>query len=371
LSRIEDLIERYFENKISEEERSEILRLIQEGSIEEAVKDKIAQALSDQLRVRELPDFEMTAKGEEIFQSILRKNASADKRPLHFHTQRGHLSKSRGKYRIVLPYAAAFIVLMVAGLFAYPWKTLDADKMVKESSLTAEIIKVINSGTTAQKVTLQDGSTVTLEPGGEVRYNQKFLNCREVYLSGDAFFEVIKDPANPFYVYANEITTKVLGTSFRVKANQGEKEIVVAVKTGKVSVFAKSVSDKDALTQNLQEVTLTPNQQAIYKLTEHVVVKKIVEQPRVISVQAGLKDNYVNEPVVSILNALSESYGVDIRFDRTSLLDCTLTSDIIEGEGLYDQLEIICNALGGTYKMENDASIVIEANGCRSMNVKP
>lgn len=364
-----DLIERYFENKVSEEERSEILRLIQEGRIEEAVKDKIARTLSDQLRARELPDLEMRAKGEEIFQSILRENASKDK-GLHFHPQPGHLKKSGFNYRVALPYAAVFMILVVVGLFAYPWKTLDPIKMEMEGSLTSEIIKVVNSGSTAQKVTLQDGSTVTLEPGGELHYNEKFLNCREVYLSGDAFFEVIKDPFNPFYVYANEITTKVLGTSFRVKANQGEKEIVVAVKTGKVSVFAKSVSNS-ALTKNVQEITLTPNQQAIYKLTEHVVVKKIVEQPQVISVQAGLKDSYVNEPVVSILNALSESYGVDIRFDRVSLLDCTLTSDIIEGEGLYDQLEIVCNALGGTYKMENDASIVIEANGCRSTNVKP
>ena len=114
-----------------------------------------------------------------------------------------------------------------------------------------------------QKVTLQDGSIVTLEPGSEVRYTQKFMNHREIFLSGDAFFEVTKDPNHPFFVYANEITTKVLGTSFRVKAKQGEKEIVVAVKTGKVSVFAKSIDD--VLNKNGQEITLTPNQQVIYK----------------------------------------------------------------------------------------------------------
>ena len=68
---------------------------------------------------------------------------------------------------------------------------------------------MVNSGTTAQKVTLEDGSTVILEPGGEFRYNEKFLNSREVYLSGDAFFEVTKDASRPFLVYANEITTKV------------------------------------------------------------------------------------------------------------------------------------------------------------------
>ena len=370
MRRIEDLIERYFENKVSEEERSEILKLLQEGSIEEAVKDKIGQTLSDRLRARELPDFEMSAKGDEIFQSILRKNASSDKQGLHIDMQRGHVKKSKSSYRVVLLYAAAFIILIVAGLFAYPWQTSEPNRMVTERSVAPELIKVVNSGSTAQKVTLEDGSTVILEPGGELRYNETFLNSREVYLSGDAFFEVTKDASHPFLVYANEITTKVLGTSFRIKANQGEKEIVVAVKTGKVTVMANAIRN-DVRTKNIQEVTLTPNQQAIYKRNEHVVVKKIVEEPQVIKEQATIKDSYVNESVVLILKALTESYGVDIRFDQESLSDCTLTSDVIEGEGLFDQLEIVCNALGGTYKMENDASIVIEANGCQSINVKP
>ena len=135
------------------EERSEVLKLIQEGRIEEAVKDKIVQTLSDRLQVRELPDFEMSAKGEEIFKSILRKNASADKEVASILICNvGMLKKSNGNYRVVLSYAAAFIILIVAGLFAYPWQTSEPNKMVKESSLTPEIIKVVNSGSYCAKV---------------------------------------------------------------------------------------------------------------------------------------------------------------------------------------------------------------------------
>ena len=369
MSHIEDLIDRYFKNTVSEEERAEIVKLMVEGRIEETLKQKIALTLSKQLRVRELPDLEMKAKGEEIFQLIVSRKAYSDKKMLPGNTPTLRLNRSSGRYPAMLRYAAAFVILAVAGIFAYPWTTSDNNKTQRETSDATEIIKVVNSGNTARKVTLQDGSTVTLEPGSEVRYNKKFTNHREVYLSGDAFFDVKKDPSYPFYVYANEITTKVLGTSFRVKANQGEKEIVVAVKTGKVSVFAKSAGD--VLDKNVREITLTPNQQVIYKRNEHVAVKKVVEEPEVITGRPVLKDNYVNEPVILILQTLSESYGVEIRFDESLLSKCTLTSDIIEGEGLYDQLEIICNALGGTYKMENDASIAIEANGCQSVNVKP
>ena len=367
---MEDLIERYLENKVSDEERSEILKLIQQDLLEETVKDKIAQTLTDELRARELPDFELRARGEELFQLIIRNNVSLDNRPIDGRMKHERFRKSKSNYRIVISYAAAFIILVIAGLFAYPWKTVERSKMAVESTAAPEIIKVVNSGRTAQKVTFQDGSTVVLEPGGELRYDKKFLNSREVYLSGDAFFEVTKDASRPFLVYTNEITTKVLGTSFRIKANEGEKEIVVAVKTGKVSVMANSAND-NVLTKNIPEITLTPNQQAIYKRSEHVVVKKLVAEPQVINGQATIKDSYVNESVVLILQALTESYGVDIRFDKESFADCTLTSDVIEGEGLFEQLEIVCNALGGTYQIESDASIVIEANGCQSVNVKP
>lgn len=370
MSHIEDLIQRYFDSKVSNEERHELLRLIRGGHIEEDVKYRIAQTLLDEIHSHDSPDFKAKATGEEIFKLIARKNALTDERIFNGPTQRQLLRKSPVNYNGIMRYAAAFIILGAACVFVYSWNTPSYERAEKEIDELAKILTVSNSGTTTQKVLLQDGSTIMLEPGGEIRYAEKFATEREVYLIGDAFFNVAKDPAHPFLVYANEITTKVLGTSFRVKANQGEKEIVVAVKTGKVSVFARPIGD-DALTKNVQEITLTPNQQATYKRTEHVVEKKLVEQPQVISAQATLKDSYINEPVVLILEALSQSYGVDIRFDRESLSDCTLTSDIIEGEGLYDQLEIVCNALGGTYKMENDASIVIEAGGCRSINVKP
>jgi hypothetical protein len=370
LKRIDDLIERYFENRVSEEERCEIFRLIATGQIEDIVKEKIQQTLSSRLRVGELPDAEMSVKGEKIFQAIWEKNASSNTASRKLHIQSDNLSHlSRGHHRI-LSYAAVFIILLLAGLFAYPRKTPGSDKIVEGSSVIGEMVKTVNLQSSPQMVTLEDGSTVILEPGSKIEYNEQFATCREVYLSGDAFFDVVKDPAYPFYVHANEITTKVLGTSFRVKANESEMEIVVAVKTGKVTVFAKSATD-DAQTRSLQQITLTPNQQAIYKRAEHVVVKKIVEKPRMINTQAVLKDSYVNEPVVSILEALGKSYGVEIRFGREALRSCTLTSDIIEGEGLYEQLDIICNALGGTYRMEEDASIAIEANGCQSMNDRP
>jgi transmembrane sensor len=63
---------------------------------------------------------------------------------------------------------------------------------------------------------LEDGTTVHLEKGSRLSFPVHFdPKKREVVLSGEAFFEVTENPSKPFYVYANELITRVLGTSFQ------------------------------------------------------------------------------------------------------------------------------------------------------------
>jgi hypothetical protein len=348
MSHIDYLIQRYFENTITEAERLELLRLIRSGQVEEGLKDRIEESLRDQILQGDAPDAKEKARSEELFALIL----AADK-PV-----------SSKKFLRIVQYAASLLILSVVGFLLYFQRAKDIQEPEVLAVSPNPFTTSVNNGLATKTIVLADGSTIVLEPGSEVRYAKDFQNDREVFLTGEAFFTVTKDPSHPFMVYANEVTTKVLGTSFRIKANREEKEIVVAVKTGKVSVFAKTGTNKFQQTDT-QEITLTPNQQAIYKRSEHVVVKKVVEKPEVIAQRATISNNYFNARVILILKALSESYGVDIQYDKEALANCTLTSDIIESEGLYDQLDIICSALGGTYTLENDASIVIEANGCQ------
>src|SRR5688572_25985240 len=137
MSHIEDLIGRYFENKVSEEERAELLKLIVDGRIEESVKDKIAKTLSVQLRGCELPDLEMKTKGDDIFQLILSKNASSDKKVVHGDASTVRLKKPLNYYPAMLRYAAAVTVIVVAGVFAYSWEASDRNKPQKENGEVA------------------------------------------------------------------------------------------------------------------------------------------------------------------------------------------------------------------------------------------
>jgi len=286
MSHRDELIRRYSQNTISEEDRLELLRLIRTGQADEVLKDRIEETFRQEMLYNHLPDAKERATATEMFELVLRQN-----RPVYVRN-----------FPAMVKYAASLLVLALVGLLIYFQNTkevLSSEPLALESD---EIISVKNMGLDTKRVVLQDGSSVWLQPGGELRYAKKFGDKREVFLSGEAFFDVKKDAARPFLVYADEVTTRVLGTSFRI-ANTAGKEVVVAVKTGKVSVFTKTDGNKFQNT-NSQEITLTPNQQAIYKRSERIVVKKVVEKPEVIVEHKTLKNNYINEQVVVILKGM-------------------------------------------------------------------
>jgi len=138
-------------------------------------------------------------------------------------------------------------------------------------------------------------------------------------------------------------------------------DVTVTVKTGKVSVYTEQATNK---TDSRQEIILTPNQQIVYHRNENQTVKMLVNDPQVITPQSSQKTSYTNVAVPEIFRALEERYGIPIQFDANVLSGCTITYADLTEEGLYEQIEIICNALGARYK-KSESSIVIEAEGCK------
>jgi hypothetical protein len=213
---------------------------------------------------------------------------------------------------------------------------------------------------------LPDSSKVSLEPGSTMKFLYNSTE-RTVALNGEAFFEVTHNPEVPFFVHANEVITKVLGTSFRVKAREGERQITVAVKTGKVSVYA--IQESVPASSTPKEIILTPNQQIVFDKTEKEISKQIVKNPQVIlPIEQIRLMRFEEAPVSEIFLALEKAYGVDIDFDETIFSLCELTTVIAE-DGLYNRLDIICDAIGTTYQLKDD-QIVISDTGCHADRTK-
>ena len=85
-------------------------------------------------------------------------------------------------------------------------------------------------------ITLPDSSVIYLGAGSKLKYPDRFVGrTREISLSGEAFFEITKNPKRPFIIHTGNITTKVLGTSFKIEAFKNHP-FAVEVATGKVRV---------------------------------------------------------------------------------------------------------------------------------------
>ncbi|KAA0992796.1 FecR family protein [Dyadobacter aurulentus] len=260
--------------------------------------------------------------------------------------------------------AASVILMLGLGWAIYDSavseKALGYEKLVR----TAEnpLKEVTNTGAKTLAVTLPDGSRVFLATNSKLSYSKDFTQkTRDVYLSGAAFFDVSKNPEKPFIVYANELVTKVLGTSFSIKAFDTDSRVTVAVKTGRVSVFAnRHRADVDPETKG---IILIPNQQADFQRENETISRSLIEQPKIVIAKKELeKFAFNNAPVTEIFEAMESAYGVDFLFDPEILSSCRLTTSLSE-ETLFERLDVICEAIGASYKVV-DAQIVISGRKC-------
>jgi len=272
-----------------------------------------------------------------------------------------------------LQFAASVVLLVIAGLWL---KSYDTSKTAVGSKIQSflskeqkiNLIEKVNSGFAPMVVVLDDSSRITLTPGSKISYPEEFLNSRrEVSLNGEAFFQISKDPERPFFVYANELITKVLGTSFTIKAYDSSREVTVEVKTGRVSVFAKSDPKLIARTgdRELDGIILSPNQKIIFERDAARMVKTLVEKPQIVVPKSQIPQfQFEDTPASEAFASIGKAYGIDILFDEDLLSGCPLTA-ALDSQTLHEKLSIICTAVEASYEIL-DGQIIIHSKGCRN-----
>lgn len=128
----------------------------------------------------------------------------------------------------------AVISLAVAGSFLL-------SNVFQEAEITTR--SYATSDVEQRIITLADGSVVRLNRNSEIDVKSEIGEFREVWLEGEAFFDVDSDPDRPFIIYTGDAVVEVLGTSFNVK---GRDEVLVAVKDGVVSLRNSSYAERSA-----------------------------------------------------------------------------------------------------------------------------
>lgn len=159
------------------------------------------------------------------------------------------------------------------------------------------------------QIELSDGTRVTVNAESRLKYAAEFEGeIREVWLQGEAFFEVARDPSHPFLVHTGDLTTQVLGTKFNVMAYANEEQIKVTLTEGSVRV-------KDSL----QSQKIVPGEQAVYSLSGEQAIQ--VTQVDVQYVTGWTKDILYFDDVTldELLKQLHRWYSFDATFADESV----------------------------------------------------
>ena len=156
-------------------------------------------------------------------------------------------------------------------------------------------------------LTLFDGTKIFLNANSKLKYPTHFgETSREVYLDGEAYFEVAHKDKKPFIVHSSDISVLVLGTKFNVQAFPDEKDIKVSLVDGKVKVSGESISINNKI------IYLKPQQQFVYsKISKQSVVQKFETIKEI-----GWKDNtyiFDNEPLADVFRKLKRAFAVDFK----------------------------------------------------------
>ncbi|AMR31260.1 hypothetical protein A0256_07385 [Mucilaginibacter sp. PAMC 26640] len=194
---------------------------------------------------------------------------------------------------------------------------------------------------------LPDGSSVILSHGSKLNYAPGFAK-REVYLSGQAYFDIKHDAARPFVVHTGHVYTTVLGTAFNIKALPGDKVVTITVTRGKVKVN----------NENKLIGVIIPNQQIIYD--ERVASATKTNTTATIFTGWTTKNNLYLEDV-SVAEAarlFEERFKVKIGFGDDSIKNKHFTASFDSVTSLDQALISTCAFNDATYSYNKERTLI-------------
>lgn len=190
-------------------------------------------------------------------------------------------------------------------------------------------------------VILADGTKVMLNADTKFKYPIKFVgDRREVYLlSGEAYFDVSHDASKPFIIHTADMQTKVLGTSFNIRAYETEDEIYTTLVEGKVEIS----NAKDEMVKTI----LLPNQQAVFNSANAGLSTKDVNVNHYISWKDG-RFVFYKKPLGAILEDISRWYDVKLFYQNGDVQDMLFTGNMDK----YKDIETVLRMLEKTNKVK-------------------
>ncbi|MBS1933819.1 MAG: FecR family protein, partial [Bacteroidetes bacterium] len=300
----EELIERFLKGKCTEEERQVVSNWFRENP--------------DQL------DRFMTQESWNSFSTKKIDQAVSDRmfKKINERIQKKPIAVKRIGWLV-----AASLLLLIGLRVSVIFFHRSPSPVIVQSSVAPKSFLVAsekNDQPVPKKITLPDGSIVTLSTGSSISYNNPFTeNRRDIYLTGEANFKVAKDASKPFCVHSKQINTTALGTVFTVKTDG----VFTSVKLFEGKVVIRN-EDK---TSKMKDVYLSPGHELLFNnenfflavqpfKTENngQIKKNDISRPL-------LEMNFNNEPLQDVFKNIQKQYHVKIKYDSAMIKNMSFT----------------------------------------------
>lgn len=303
---------------------------------------------------------EMTAEARKRYLAVLYRDIA--------HTIKEQAVKEKPAYYIFARAAAAVLLLIGFSVVLYKFgpalleQPQEAGSTMgaapgNEDAAQVTTIHYTPAGKT-RRIRLSDGTLVWLNAASSIRYPEQFEeDTREVHLEGEAFFEVAPDKKKPFIIHTGDMQTRVLGTSFNIKAYRGE-DIQVAVATGKVEV---SLPDGEGRSQ---QKLLLPNQLATYKKTAGLLDAVEISDAGSYAAWKEGRLMFRHTPIQEVAATLERSLGLQIDILNPGILACKITGRFDRNQPAETTIEAICKSIDAEYTIR-DNRVNITGPGCR------
>lgn len=373
MEKITELIEKFRSGSITDEEIKLLMGFLNETNPSEQIKRILNKAWDVSAGCNSEVDSRALYEGlKERLGLVSQVKGSAEERP-----NKGVRETIIG----ILRYAAVFLVA-----FGLSWLIRSLMYENNKSVLISHIQRVTVPLGSKSKIVLPDGSEVILNSGSTLAYDIKEFGKRErkVFMEGEGYFTVARNPSRPFYVNTPAMVIKVKGTTFNIKAYPEERTEEAILISGSVEVFPRYTSSK----KQIVELTM-PNQKIVFtkseansKLSEtqqHMFEEKII-QAKLLGVQTvekvqnsvAWKDDMLifdNEPFSALVTRIERWYNVNIQVNNPELEKARFTGKF-DKETLDQVLKALTTLVPFDYTIKQNTVIISRFNSKTKMPMK-
>lgn len=258
--------------------------------------------------------------------------------------------------RLVQLTAIAALLVVLAGV-GWQWS-------LQVPATPVPTNEVVSRKGSRSNIKLPDGTRVWLNADSKLTYVSDFSGPqREVTLSGEAYFDVVKDASRPFIIHTDKINIRVLGTAFNVKAYPTDAVIETALIHGKIEV---TYTDRPS-----EKIILKPNEKLVIRKDQQTRAEPATALPKIqlnnlipigdslIPETAWMDDKLVfsNETLANIAAMLERRFDVEVEVRSTDVAAFTYTG-IFEKESLAKILELLSVSQAFHYQITESRVII-------------